>query len=833
MKEGVPLTTELKRFTEAYATMTIAVYEPLILRWYSQQRLWSIADLITKRSKKISGSSQTNTMIAKGMNARKRKLPENVEAYLKENGIKLTKDPNTLVSLTTIRGLKKSELIKNYPNVEIEANRFFPHGRLNIMQPDENSKDVVKLVEQADAVPIMVKNGFGDSELFAEVGDVRNKVLDQIKKVALKAAAEPTQYTLAKFRNEMFEVAEKELNLKGYKYGFDFMAVEGELMEALSPIGIAHFYRQLYFNVGEGVGPIEQAFTIAPNETLEVVYETVRRQSHEEFIEMGSETISESAIESKNTDEISDKVSSMIQRDSSAAMSSNASFSASGSIGVWQAGADAGMNANATISQSSQRSNELAARRLKETTKRASERITKSVNLQVRNIEDITTTSVTKRVIKNETNAPVSYGLRRVFNRIKTKVQNLGPHLLWQLYIRDPGKGLARSQFVHFLESKPVTRPLDPPAIRPRPEGGTDTGTTSSPLKWDENHKTYYVTIVIQTGSDRKVTFVSIDSIQDLEGGGKEDLSPSAKNDVQWNQSFNQSTNTFTVNIGVLEGDSASVSINYTYSYEPGKAILDAWEAERKAAEEKFRNAETEERERALREQFERDKSLITEKSKIRSRPANDLRREERYEVMNRMVSHLFGSGTSKTMPSPLEIEFFHRYFDIEAMFIYTHPSWWKPRFSQSINGFQRPSYEITADSDPAPMGSSLGWALQLDGDTRRNEFINSPWVRVCLPIRTGREREALSWLAKHIEGEIGYDPNAEPLKGLLKDMEKLREDQNSLGINGPDYVTVNSTVGAPPGPLKPENLYPIIDEFEVTIPTEGFVYDELKVVIP
>jgi hypothetical protein len=29
------MATELKRFTEAYATMTVAAYEPLILRWIS------------------------------------------------------------------------------------------------------------------------------------------------------------------------------------------------------------------------------------------------------------------------------------------------------------------------------------------------------------------------------------------------------------------------------------------------------------------------------------------------------------------------------------------------------------------------------------------------------------------------------------------------------------------------------------------------------------------------------------------------------------------------------------------------------------------------------
>ena len=88
--------------------------------------------------------------------------------------------------------------------------------------------------------------------------------------------------------------------------------------------------------------------------------------------------------------------------------------------------------------------------------------------------------------------------------------------------------------------------------------------------------------------------------------------------------------------------------------------MLAAWEAQRAAAVAKL----TEE---ALTKQFEQNKALITEKSKIKSRPANDLRREERYEVMNRMVSYLFGRGDDPSEPTPLEIEYFHRYFDIDG----------------------------------------------------------------------------------------------------------------------------------------------------------------------
>jgi hypothetical protein len=266
--------------------------------------------------------------------------------------------------------------------------------------------------------------------------------------------------------------------------------------------------------------------------------------------------------------------------------------------------------------------------------------------------------------------------------------------------------------------------------------------------------------------------------------------------------------------------------VAYSYTWDPSEAVIAAWEAVRQAAVA----TATEE---ALTRQFEQSKALITERSKIKSRPANDLRQEERYEVMNRMVSYLFGRGDDPSEPTPLEIEYFHRYFDIDAIFTYTHPSWWKPRFSSKNVGLQRDAYEITAESEPAPLGSSLGWLMQLDGDRRRNEFLNSPWARVCIPMRAGREREAIGWLSAHLEGDVGYDVNAGPLSGLIKDIEKYRSREDALGMNGADYVTVDSTPGAPADPAKPEGVYPVIEEFDVTMPTEGFVYDELKVTIP
>ena len=66
-------------------------------------------------------------------------------------------------------------------------------------------------------------------------------------------------------------------------------------------------------------------------------------------------------------------------------------------------------------------------------------------------------------------------------------------------------------------------------------------------------------------------------------------------------------------------------------------------------------------------------------------------------------------------------------------------------------------NYYITEESEPAKLGSSLGWLLQLDGDNMRNAFLNAPWVKAVIPIRPGKERAALNWLQRvHIEGTDG-----------------------------------------------------------------------------
>jgi hypothetical protein len=276
------------------------------------------------------------------------------------------------------------------------------------------------------------------------------------------------------------------------------------------------------------------------------------------------------------------------------------------------------------------------------------------------------------------------------------------------------------------------------------------------------------------------------------------------------------------MNVAILPGDAASVSVSYTYAWDPSQDVMDAWETKRQEAYNALK-------EEMLTEQFERQKTLLTEQSKIRPRAAKALREEERYEVMNRMISHLFAQPSNPSQPSPLELETFHKYFDIHGIFTYMHPSWWKPRFSVAVTGYAREAYPITAESEPAPIGASLGWLMQLDGDDRRNEFLNSPWIRVCIPMKPATERQAIRWLATYIEGERGYDDQSGVLKKLIADIEKRRDDETKAA-DGPDYAVVSADPGAPDSGLKPQDVFPIINQYDVTVPTDGFIYDRLVI---
>jgi hypothetical protein len=159
----------------------------------------------------------------------------------------------------------------------------------------------------------------------------------------------------------------------------------------------------------------------------------------------------------------------------------------------------------------------------------------------------------------------------------------------------------------------------------------------------------------------------------------------------------------------------------------------------------------------------------------VQARFSDDLRSEERTIIYRRLLAQLLPPREEPDLH--LLSERIRAIFEVDRMLYFVAPDWWRPRLPRGTLQDQQtlaPSnrvrfggpesqreanYLITESSKPAPYGASLGWLLQLDGDDRRNTFLNAPWVKAVLPIIPGRERAAIEWLRQpHVEGHEGLD---------------------------------------------------------------------------
>ncbi len=581
------------------------------------------------------------------------------------------------------------------------------------------------------------------------------------------------------------------------------------LEQELSPLGLMHLYRQLHFDAGAALGPVEQAIALAPHEQVEVIQESTRRRTAERLEEFTEETSWENVTEQEISEEISDAVQTAIMRDMSVAVSAYGS----GSVGVFSGGA----SINAEFGLSTEQAHEFTRTRAQTLTKKTSEVIRKSHSLTVRTTTETTDRQAIRRLISNPGDSPINFALRRLLRSVRVKVQSLGPRLVWQLYVNNPGLGLAQARMMMFREADPVTEPDLPPNAPPEPQGGVDTGSQTLDIEVEGTFPDLraYVTVPVVKHPERTYTGMTIDSITDPDPDGKDPSAPGIVGNVPPEPVGEDASPYLLYRFEIAAGSASRVVVNYSLHYRPSDAAMTVWQEKVAAARAAY--------EAALRdEEFERARKVVTAMSKVKPRPAADLRGEERYEVLNRMISGTFRSAPTSGMPGPVEIELFHRYFDLPALCYFVHPSWWRPRYVKTDE-----SYEITEESDPAPFGRSLGWAIQMDGDRRRNEFLNSPWVRVCVPVKPGLEEDAVRWLAEHLEGQRGLDLAPTAPAGKLLAALRERRAAESAATPGPDYVTLDGEV--PPERIASSEAFPIVDEFDVLLPTDGFVYHEIK----
>jgi hypothetical protein len=262
--------------------------------------------------------------------------------------------------------------------------------------------------------------------------------------------------------------------------------------------------------------------------------------------------------------------------------------------------------------------------------------------------------------------------------------------------------------------------------------------------------------------------------------------------------------------------------------------------------------------------------------------------------------------------------ELINSIFDVEKMLYFVAPEWWRPRLHRSrqqlqstpdrvidptlvtgvttgtvlqngllsrlktaalnvssnvmtsstvgwggVNDAERDDYYITEESDPARLGSSLGWLLQLDGDNLRNAFLNAPWVKAVIPIRPGKEKAAINWL-KGVEGMNGItddviyhasspdekDVNGNPLEGqkmidvLMNLAEKIRR-KHEQGIetdsfpkqdeaSDPELVDEENTVTTTPiDRVYEHGFFPLEKSLRANVGGNYEVFDQWIEILP
>lgn len=313
-------------------------------------------------------------------------------------------------------------------------------------------------------------------------------------------------------------------------------------------------------------------------------------------------------------------------------------------------------------------------------------------------------------------------------------------------------------------------------------------------------------------------------------------------------------------------------------------------------------------------------KDRVTLASKITTRNSDELREEERIVVYRKLIQDMLLNGVSLPDDRTRHVvaELINSIFDVEKMLYFVAPEWWRPRLHHSrqqlqetpdpvidpipvaggsngtvlqkglikrmqtaalnvspsvmssstvgwggINDADRDNYYITEESDPAKLGSSLGWLLQLDGDNMRNAFLNAPWVKAVIPIRPGKEKAAINWL-KGVEGMNGItddviyhasnpdekDINGNPLEGqkmidvlmdLAEKMRRKHEEGIETGkypkadeVSDPALVDEENTVTATPiDRVYEHGFFPLENSFRANVGKNYEIFDQWIEILP
>jgi hypothetical protein len=580
---------------------------------------------------------------------------------------------------------------------------------------------------------------------------------------------------------ELFQFVNEET----FKDPFETFDPNGNIVDhvCISPVGIVHLYRQYFFELDTFLGTPVSHVWLSPGSSVELIETSSRKYTEERYQEFSTETTTKTEFSESVKDELSEAIKTEDRSDMKLGFTAtvnqswgSGSFSATGSL-------------NMDKTQSLAR--DYAQKKTYEQSKKLSKEIRNNYKSTFKTITETIDTSSKRYVLNNSTQELINYELRRKMRQVGVQVQDVGSYLCWQTFVDDPGNDLGLPNLIHIAKASTVEGKPEHP---------------EEPVLPDAIFKDYSIQIpFVGTSSDN-------DDKGELYIHGKESNGDERTIKTDFDQKFSiDKPNYFldTKSISVSTSDSASieirnpqkdgamvfylksvhfedkpfVTVNVRLRWLPDLASYQ--QVYRKAMEKYEQNMavfKAKELKAEKEDYMNKVKDRVTLASGIKKRKFEDLREEERTIVYRRLIKSLmttghYTGGNYKTQH--ILSELINAVFDIDKMLYFVAPEWWRahnkgkvffgePDKSYMMEGsnatwgneqMREDNYYITEKSEPAPLGSSLGWLLQLDGDDLRNAFLNAPWVKAVIPIRPGKEKAAMAWLQNvGVEGADGLD---------------------------------------------------------------------------
>jgi hypothetical protein len=573
---------------------------------------------------------------------------------------------------------------------------------------------------------------------------------------------------------------------------------------SVSPVGIVHLFRQYFFELDSFIGTPVGHVWLSPGSTVELIEVSTRKTLVERVIETSLETIRKSESSVTEQDEIADAVKDENKSD----MKLGFTTTVNQSWGTGNASATSSINLDKTQSVAREQSH----KRMRQQSEKLSTEIRQNFKSTFRTLTETVDTSSKRYVLNNTSTDLVNYELRRKMRQVGVQVQDIGSYLCWETFVDNLGDQLALPNLIHIAKPADLVLVPDPNEIPMPPASLMTTFTGEMVWNYPENNSQHG-----EHHPEVKGRFVPLNTI-DIPGIPNDyevDLNPSdpfipieksviaADDDDSWDANNWYAMGMITpdarrVIVGIATAplpDGLAWDDRITFKVSGGikLRLKPQKRAEIDAANSAIRtaaNAATAENKRRSEEAYlAAVNERVTLASKIRARRFEDLRQEERTIVYRNLISELMTDQLYQNLPEStggyemrhVMSELLNSIFDIDKMLYFVAPEWWKPKnlpqrgrlmlggvaLNDSLEGSvvrwaddaAHQKYFITEGSDPAPLGSSLGWLMQLDGDDQRNAFLNAPWVKAVIPIRPGKEQAALNWLQTvKVEGSDGLD---------------------------------------------------------------------------